>query len=69
VDSTWCLLETQLGITSTVLDCASGIDAGTGSGSVKGGCCDSGGSSPSGLPLAGFVGALLLWPRRRRRAR
>jgi MYXO-CTERM domain-containing protein len=62
---TWCPLETQLGITSTVLPCPSLVDAGlVVDPKAPAGCCDAGEVPPAGLVIAGLVGIVLL--RRRR---
>ena len=68
----WCTLKTQLGITSTAIECAAAVDGppADGSGAVvkppPKGCCDTGsGSAPTALG-AGAVVATLLRRRRRR---
>ncbi len=67
----WCGLKQQLGITSTVIACASGSadgppDAGTVVKPPGKGCCDTGGSGAQSAVLVGIVATLLA---RRRRTR
>ena len=72
--SVWCCLVTQLGMTSTAIDCTGsnaclmGADGSSGSGSAamtKPGCCNTGGGGAGAL-LLGAVTGLFVYRRRRR---
>jgi len=67
VAMTWCSLETQLGITSTVVDCAAPAETIKVPTTKAGGCCEAGGGE--GAVLGGFGGLALLGVGRLRRRR
>ncbi len=69
----WCLLKSQLGITSAAINCASNVaDLSGEAGSTdvtppKKGCCDTGqGAAPGALVLGLVIGIIVLRPRKRR---
>jgi hypothetical protein len=67
IDTTWCGLESQLGITSTVINCAVPTEAVDITHKPPKGCCDTGdGVGPLTLALGVVVGILVGRPRRRR---
>ena len=62
--TTWCTLRSQLGITSTVIDCPAAADA---TAPMKTGCCETSPSSaPDALLLGLGISLLVLRPRRSR---
>jgi hypothetical protein len=67
IDGTWCGLRSQLGITSTVINCDVPAEAVDITHKPPKGCCDTGdGVGPMTLALGALVGILIGRPRRRR---
>jgi hypothetical protein len=67
IDGTWCGLKSQLGITSTVINCEVPSESVDITHKPPKGCCDTGdGVGPMTLALGALVGILVGRPRRRR---